>query len=64
MKKIALGDHLFILREPLAQSRLLGNQCRKCGEVFLGKRFSCENCGARQIPLFPSPWASSSCRKG
>ena len=49
MKKIAIADHLFIVREPLSQSRLLGNQCRKCGEVFLGKRFSCENCGARQM---------------
>ena len=30
--------------DPVEQVRLKGTKCRNCGEVFFGKRPSCENC--------------------
>ena len=38
---------------PAEQARLRGSKCRSCGEAFLGKRLSCENCGSEDMEEMP-----------
>lgn len=49
-KRIPIQEGM--LTSPLEEektTRLAGTRCRECGEVFLGKRISCENCCGRNM---------------
>jgi len=49
-KRIPLDETLLTIPlDPVEQVRLKGTKCRSCGEVFLGKRIGCENCGSEDL---------------
>lgn len=53
-KRIPIREGL--LTTPLAsieKVRLVGSKCGKCGEVSLGKRVQCANCGATRLEEMP-----------
>ena len=50
MSKKAIKEDFFTKPlEPVEQVRLSGSKCSDCGEVFLGKRIGCENCGCQDL---------------
>ncbi len=53
-KQIPIKEGLFT--EPLSppeQIRLIGSKCKKCGEISLGKRQTCSNCGRDDMEKIP-----------
>ena len=38
---------------PLEKVTLVGSKCGKCGEISLGKRVQCSNCGASRLEEMP-----------
>lgn len=49
-KRIPAKEDLFTMPlSPLEQVRLKGSKCQACGEVFLGKRLTCENCAGSDL---------------
>jgi len=53
-KKVPIKEGLFTsLSEPLDAVHLAGSKCKSCGEVFLGKRSSCENCSGENMEDLP-----------
>ncbi len=49
-KRIPVNEDLLMAPlSPPEQARLRGSKCRGCGEVFFGKRLSCENCGSEDV---------------
>jgi len=45
-KQISIKDGLFTTPLSLGeQVRLMGSKCKDCGEISLGKRQACSNCG-------------------
>jgi uncharacterized OB-fold protein len=54
IKQVPIREGLFATPlSPADQVRLLGSQCQSCGEVSLGKRSACPNCGSNQVREVP-----------
>jgi uncharacterized OB-fold protein len=53
-KKVPIKEGLFTSPlDPVDSVRLAGSKCRSCGEVFFGKRSSCENCSGESMEDLP-----------
>jgi len=53
-KQIPIKDGLFTTPlSPEKQVRLMGSQCKDCGEIALGKRQACSNCGGANLEETP-----------
>ncbi len=49
-KQVPIREGLFTMPlSPLEQVQLAGSKCHSCGEVSLGKRSTCPNCGNDDI---------------
>ncbi len=53
-KQIPIKEGLFTAPLfPVERVRLRGSQCRECGEISLGKRQTCSNCGGGNLTEVP-----------
>jgi uncharacterized OB-fold protein len=53
-KQIPIKDDLFTTSLSLGeQVRLMGSKCKDCGEISLGKRQACSNCGGSNMEEAP-----------
>ena len=51
---VPIKEGLFTLPlTPLSQVRMAGSKCGDCGEVALGKRSNCPNCGRKKMEDLP-----------
>ena len=53
-KKVPIKEGLFTTPlDPIDSVHLAGCKCTSCGEVFFGKRYSCENCSGESMKDIP-----------
>ena len=53
-KRIPIREGLLTTPlEPIDKITLVGSKCGKCGEISLGKRVQCSNCGASRLEEMP-----------
>lgn len=53
-KQISIKEGLFTTPlSPPEQVRLIGSKCKACGEISLGKRQTCSNCGGGNLEEIP-----------